>query len=123
MPTDPRTDGFTIPDDDTDGYSDAVNFNYLNPGGFDVPALEATTAKLLFEHCKTETGTFVPLKYDNEQISITVDDPTESFREQMDPGKLSCLSWVRIQAVNSSDAAVQQSTLERNVGIAAREFK
>jgi hypothetical protein len=121
--TDPRKVGFITPKQGADGYSGSVNFNYLHSSGLDIPALadfSATSVSIVFEHCKTETGTFTPMYYDNDQISIEI--KAVARREQLDPGKWAGLDWVRTQIVASNGTGVIQGAI-RTFGIACRDYR
>lgn len=120
MPTDPRYDGFTILTTDTDGYSDWIDFNYLHVCGLRFPAMESGTTKIWFEEKTQFDSTALPVYYDGSRLEIDVQ--SAAWREQLDPSKFAGLGLVRLQATNGS-TGVQQSTAQRDIGVACREYK
>lgn len=131
MPTDPRDTGWTVLDDDADGYSDWVQFNGSHLQSIEFPAMEATVTEIWFEEANSGSATTGrPVYFDDgngttARLVITVPADitveTDTWTVQVDPGKFGGLDWVRIQLTDGA-AGVQQSA-DRAIGIGCRDYR
>ena len=110
----------TVPTTDSDGYS-----NWVRLGTQPIPlltlftpaALEATSARVVFEGSPDEGATVYAIRDDaGARYGATVQtdtSPQDGDSITLAPQKFQANTWVRLQVATSSDAGVQQSTLAR----------
>jgi len=121
--SDPRKQTWTIPTSDSDGISeDYIDMQYLHLCGLDLPAMTADTTAIGFLHCLTSDGTYTPVyKSDGTRLTLAASDAAAT-RVQTEPGLFSGFRYLKIQALDAAGDAVQQTTSDREVTPAIRNF-
>lgn len=118
---DPREGIFTIEEDASE--SNAIDFQYLHPCAFDIPALTGTIVKILIKHSKTETGTYTYLKdRDDAYLSLPC-DATTARRIQVEPGLFGGLRWVKVVSADTDDAAEAVTGADFEITPALRDYR